>query len=157
MSRRIVVTIYQRSRLDKCGSCDALFRLTAGPARTHFHYLTLHGTRPLNICSRCSATNHVFRLSITWFSVFLKVTFVRIGVSGNGNACAQVPAIRPKKCTRFAIGLMQQLPHLSNLLLCSRVSKNWRKDDLDAGQLELACGHMSVELSPRKTAGRRCV
>ena len=90
-----------------------------GPARTHFHYLTLHGTRPLNICSRCSATNHVFRLSITWFSVFLKVTFVCNGVSGNGNACAQAACREPKMCKRFAIGLTQQLPHLSNILLCS--------------------------------------
>ena len=38
-----------------------------------------------------SPDHHVFRLSITWFSVFLKVTFVCNGVSGNGNACAQVP------------------------------------------------------------------
>ena len=50
---------------------------------------TLHGTRLLNICSRWSATNHVFWLSITM--VFLKVTFVCNGVSGNGNPCAQVP------------------------------------------------------------------
>ena len=27
------------------------------------------------------------------------------------------PAVERKKCTRFAIGLIQQLPHLSNLLL----------------------------------------
>ena len=94
-----------------------------GPTRTHFHYLTLHGTRPLNICSRCSATNNEFRLSISWFSVFLKVTFVCNGVSGNGNACAQAARREPKKCTRFAIGLIQQLPHLSNLLLWVHVRK----------------------------------
>ena len=47
---------------------------------------TLHGTRLLNICSSCSATNHVVWLSIAM--VFLKVTFVCNGVSGNGNACA---------------------------------------------------------------------
>ena len=40
------------------------------------------------------------------------------GVSGNGNACAQAARHEPKMCTRFAIGLIPQLPHLSNLLLC---------------------------------------
>ena len=39
------------------------------------------------------------------------------GVSGNGNACAQAARREPKMCTQFAIGLTQQLPHLSNLLL----------------------------------------
>ena len=55
--------------------------------------------------------------------VFLKVTFVCNGVSGNGNASAQVARREPKKCTRFAIGLIQQLPHLSNLLLWAGLSK----------------------------------
>ena len=58
---------------------------------------TLHGTRPLNICSSCFATSHVVWLSIA--RVFLKVTFVCNGVSGIVNPCTQVPDVS-QKCAR---------------------------------------------------------
>ena len=68
---------------------------SARPNTSHPTHNTLHGTRLLNICSSCSATNHVFWLSVAM--VFLKVIFVCNGVSSNVNPCAQVPAVS-RKC-----------------------------------------------------------
>ena len=111
---------HQRSRLDKCGSCCIkpmanrvhFFGLAAGPACTHFHYLTHRYTRkwPSETWWLRAKTHGLSQnISNRYEEAVCRVT------SGNGNSCAQAPAISRKSAP--------QLPHLSNLFLWSEVSK----------------------------------
>ena len=134
------------SRLDKCGSCCirpmanhvCFFGSTAGPARTHFHYLTHRYTRKWP----SEKQNQVIESRNTWLVAEHLEQKLRGRVPCNVTtsfgsqspwffwrslSCVtvcQVMEIRPRRSrrqskmrTRFAIGLIQQLPHLSDLLL----------------------------------------